>query len=120
MTLHVKVFLAAVMFPGLAGHAISADVPPASEEYRAQIIEKYRDGCVRGIEDRPSLETQYSHKTIEVFCTCRQRYRADVMAQATDNDERRDFNDERRVFNRAADYAQSKCDYILLKSLEQE
>ena len=108
-------FIAIATFFGFTRRAVAVDVPQATEEFRAQIISKYKDNCVKGIEDKPDLRVLYSHKTIETYCTCRQRYRADIIAQAIKNNER-----GKMVSDRVHDYAQAKCVHILLNGLEQE
>ena len=71
--------------------------------------------CVQGIEAKPHLRATYSAKTVETYCACRQRYRADVLAQALKNNVR-----GKAVVDQAADYAQAKCIHILLQHLEYE
>jgi hypothetical protein len=97
----------------LGAHA--ADVPPASEEVRAQRIKEYTAVCVKGIEDVPELRTVYSGKTVHVYCTCRQRFHADVLANAQKEGRR-----GKAVSEEAYDYADKKCGHILLKNLESE
>ena len=99
----------------LAGRALGADVPPASAEFRAQIMKEYVGLCVKGIEDQPDLKAMYSQKTVEVYCVCRQRYRADVLAQAIKNGER-----GKAVTDKAHNYSQAKCGHILVNGLEKE
>jgi hypothetical protein len=106
---------AIILLLGLATHAVAADVPPAGSEFRKQIAGEYVGGCVKGIEDQPNLRAIYSRKTVETYCTCRQRYRADVLAQALKNGER-----GKAVSDRASDYSHEKCVHILLKNLERE
>lgn len=112
---YMKYTVAAITLCGLACHAVAADVPPANAEFRAKISKEYMGVCIKGIEDKPDLRALYSHKTVETFCTCRQRYRADVLAQAIKNDQR-----GKAVSDRASDYSQEKCVHILLNNLEQE
>lgn len=97
------------------GQAHAVEVPPASAEFRAQIAEEYMASCVQGIEAKPHLRATYSAKTVETYCACRQRYRADVLAQAIKNNAR-----GQAVDDQAADYAQEKCVHILLNHLERE
>lgn len=111
----MKRTFAAILFLTAARCALAVDVPPANPEYRAQITKEYMGLCVKGIEDLPDLRAMYSRKTIETYCTCRQRFRADVLAQAIKNDER-----GKAVSDRASDYSQEKCAHILLKNLEKE
>ena len=110
----MKHFATAVALSALAMSA-AADVPPASPEFRAQITREYRDVCVEGIENQPALRASYSRNTVETYCTCRQRYRADVLAGALRKDER-----GMGVTDRASDYSHEKCAHILLKNLENE
>jgi hypothetical protein len=114
-TLFSIFFIATGISFGFTCRAIAADAPPATEEFRAQLISEDNDNCVKAIEDKPDLRALYSHKTIETYCTCRQRYRADIIAQAIKDNER-----GKSVSDRAADYAQEKCVHILLNGLEQE
>jgi hypothetical protein len=107
--------VAALVFLGLAHNAVAADAPPASEEFRARLIKENTAACVKGIEAKPDLRAIYSHKTVETYCICRQRYRADVFAHANKNDER-----GQAVADRAHDYAHGRCVHILLKNLERE
>jgi len=93
--------------------AVAADVPEASAEYRAQYIKENTKACVNGIEEQADLKALYSSKTVEVYCTCRQRYRADVVAQA-------EKDGKRGVFDEAAAYAEKKCNHILIEQLEHE
>jgi len=93
--------------------AFAADVPEASAEFRAQYIKENTSACVKGIESQADLKALYSSKTVEVYCTCRQRYRADVVAQATKDG-------KRGVFDEAAQYAEKKCNRILIEQLEHE
>ena len=95
--------------------AIAADVPQAGEAFRTEYVKKYTADCVKGIEDKPDLRVRYSHKTVEAYCTCRQRFTADVFAQAIKEDRR-----GKPVQDESAKYAQEKCVHILLKQLEHE
>jgi hypothetical protein len=72
--------LGLIIFHALSANA--ADFPAASAEYRNARIEEYVPGCLKAFEDDPEIRVQYSHKTMEVFCTCRQRFKADVLAWA--------------------------------------
>lgn len=105
----------AIFLLALAFNVSAADVPPSSAALRAQITKEYMSVCVKSIEEKPDLRAIYSTRTIETYCACRQRYRADVLAQAIKNNER-----GTSVADRASDYAQEKCSYILLQSLEEE
>jgi len=108
----MKYFLLAC-FAAWSAAAFAADVPEASAEFRAQYIKENTSACVKGIEDQADLKALYSSKTVEAYCTCRQRYRADVIAQAK--------KDGRRgVFDEAAAYAEKKCNHILIEQLEHE
>lgn len=93
--------------------AAAEDVPEASAEFRTKYIAENTALCVKGIEDRPDVSALYSRKTVETYCTCRQRYRADVVAQAMKEG-------KRGVFDEAARYAELKCNHILLQQLEHE
>ncbi|MDR2219012.1 MAG: hypothetical protein LBE24_00340 [Methylobacillus sp.] len=95
--------------------ATNSTVAESSDEFRAKITDEYAMECIKGIEDEPDLRAVYSHKTVEVYCVCRQRYRADVLAQAIKDDER-----GKAVSDRAAAYAHENCKYILLQGLEKE
>jgi hypothetical protein len=99
----------------LASSAIAADFPKADDAFRAEQVKKYSAACVKGIEDKPDLRVRYSHQTVEAYCACRQRYAADVYAQAIKQDRR-----GKAVEDEATNYAQEKCVHILLKQLEHE
>ena len=104
-----------ILLLGLSLCAVAADVPPADAEFRSQIAREYVGGCIKGIEDQPMLRAIYSRKTVETYCTCYQRYRADVLAQAIKSGER-----GKAVSDRAADYSHEKCLRILENGLERE
>ncbi len=91
------------------------DVPAASQEFRTKYISENVPTCVKAIEDSPTLKTAYSKKTVEVYCTCRQRYSADVIAQAMKDGKR-----GKAVSDQAEEYADEKCRRVLLKNLEIE
>jgi hypothetical protein len=93
----------------------AADVPEASAEFRAQYIKENAAACIKGIEDKPDLRTLYSHKTVETYCTCRQRYKADVIARAMKAEQR-----GKAVSDEAYEYAEQKCNYILIEQRESE
>jgi hypothetical protein len=105
----------AVVFLGLAAHAVAADVPPASEEFRAQRIREHTPACVKAIEEKPDLRARYSRKTVETYCVCRQRSYADVLALAIKNDER-----GKAVVDKAEAHIRKRCHHILLENLEHE
>lgn len=94
---------------------IAADVPEASAEFRARYIKENTAACVKGVENEPELRTLYSHKTVETYCTCRQRYKADVIAKAMKAEQR-----GKAVSDEAYEYAEQKCNYILIEQLEAE
>jgi hypothetical protein len=92
-----------------AGYANAADYPAASEQFRAEYATKYGPACVAGIEAVPDLRAFYSHKTVEGYCACRQKYEADVIADANNNDKR-----GKEVQDGAAAYAEEKCMHVLM------
>jgi hypothetical protein len=91
------------------------DIPAASAEFRAKYVAENTAACVKGIEASVELKALYSAKTVEVYCKCRQRYRADVIAQAIKDGKR-----GKAVDDQGADYAQAKCSRILISQLEIE
>ncbi|MDQ0612123.1 hypothetical protein QFZ83_006294 [Variovorax sp. W1I1] len=99
----------------LARPALSTEIPEASGKFRAQLIKENTASCVAGIEVKPELRALFTRKTIEAFCTCRQRYRADVISQAAKMDKR-----GKAVEDEAHEYAQAKCSHILTQQLEHE
>lgn len=105
---YVPIGLSLALAGGLIGRSFMADVPPATDEFRAQVTEANLDVCIKAIRNESDLKNTYSQKTIETYCICRQRYRADVLAQSPKGSE----NTE-NVLNQAADYAHKKCAYIL-------
>jgi hypothetical protein len=95
--------------------ASATDVPKADAEYRAKYTKENMSTCMGALEKDPELRALYSHKTVEVYCQCKQGYRADVLAQAIKQDQR-----GKEVSDRAADYSHGKCKYILIGNLEAE
>jgi hypothetical protein len=95
--------------------AIAADIPAADPAIRAQYVKEYSAACVKGIEDKPALKVLYSHKTVEVYCNCRQRYRADAITQAIKEDRR-----GKAVQDEAEAYATKQCTPILINQVEHE
>lgn len=95
--------------------AIAADIPAADPAIRAEYVKRNSAACVKAIEDQPGLKAFYSHKTVEVYCNCRQRYRADVITQATKEDRR-----GKAVQDEAAAYEKTKCASILINQVEHE
>jgi hypothetical protein len=93
----------------------AADVPEASADFRAQYIKENAAACIKGIEEKPDLRALYSHKTVETYCTCRQRYKADVIADAMRTERR-----GKAVADEAYEYAAQKCGYILIEERESE
>jgi hypothetical protein len=100
---------------GCISPVIAADVPQADAAFRAERVKEYTASCIKGIEDLPDLRAIYSHKTVEVYCVCRQRFSADVLAQAIKIGKR-----GKAVQDQAADYAAEKCGHILLNHEEHE
>jgi hypothetical protein len=99
----------------LSTPGLTADVPEASAEFRAQYIKENAPACIKGIEDKPDMRALYSHKTVEAYCTCRQRYKADVIANAIKDNKR-----GKAVADAAYEYAKTKCTPILLEQRETE
>ncbi|MET1078941.1 MAG: hypothetical protein ABWY06_13085 [Pseudomonas sp.] len=95
--------------------AAATEYPAASAEQRAQRIDEYTASCVTGVEAVPDLRALYSHATVQAYCTCRQRYSADVLAQAAKKDQR-----GKAVEDRMNAYAEAKCTYVLVQQLEHE
>jgi hypothetical protein len=113
MALHRTLpFLLAML---LGASAIAAEVPAASAEFRARYVEEYAPACIKGIEDNPEMRALYSHATVATYCTCRQRYRADMVAQAIATGRR-----GKAVDDEGYEYAAAKCARILTGHLEKE
>ncbi|MES2821128.1 MAG: hypothetical protein V4812_19300 [Pseudomonadota bacterium] len=93
----------------------SAEYPISSDQQRAQQIDQNTAACVEGIEALPDLRALYSRPTVQAYCTCRQRFSADVLADAAKNDRR-----GKAVQDEVAAYAEEKCTYILMQQLEHE
>ncbi len=68
-----------------------------------------------GVEAVPDLRALYSHATVQAYCTCRQRYSADVLADAAKKDLRGEDVEERM-----SAFAEAKCSYVLVQQLEHE
>lgn len=110
MRVPIVAYLAFVAVPALA-----ADPPPADAEFRDHYVASYSGACVKGLEAKPELKALYSSETVVAYCECRQRYKADVLAQAI-KDERRG----KQVQEDANEYAQAKCAHILEQQLDHE
>lgn len=102
-----------VGFATLSSCLIAVDIPPAKESFRAQYIKDHVEGCIKAIEAKSDMRVFYSHKTVETYCTCRQRYEADVVSQA-------EKEDKRGVQDESNKYVGQKCQHILLDNLEHE
>ena len=113
--LRMRQYSSVILLLGLSLCAVAADVPPADAAFRSRIVREYVGGCIKGLEEQPMLRAIYSRKTVETYCTCCQRYRADVLSQALKNGER-----GKAVSDRASDYSHDKCVHILEKGLERE
>ncbi len=109
----MKYLLLALMF--FTNHAFAANVPEATAEFRAQHIKEYAPSCIEALDGNPKFRVSYTRRTIEAYCTCRQRYEADVYAAAMKADKR-----GKAVEDDASEYSSKKCSRILIEKLERE
>jgi hypothetical protein len=111
----MRLLMGTGLFALAACAAGAADVPRADAEYRAKYTKENMSTCIGALENEPELRALYSHKTVEVYCQCKQGYRADVLANAIKLNQR-----GKEVSDRAADYSHAQCKYILIGNLEAE
>lgn len=95
--------------------ASAEEIPPASKEFRQSYIADNVPFCIKTLEEMPDERALHSHKTIVAYCSCRQRYKADVISWAIDNNQR-----GKEVSDRADAYTNEKCLNILIEDLEEE
>ena len=109
----IRYALGLVILGSIFAHA--GEIPPASVEFRRAYIADNALFCIKTLEGIPTSRAMHSHKTIVVFCNCRQRFKADVVAWAIGSNRR-----GKEVSDRADSYSNEKCLNILYENLEAE